>query len=169
VARRRRAERFYACGALERLRAARSTRTLDNNMTFPHSPEFLYRRQILWGTVVVCLALAVIAPGFDWPIRLALPFFVLFATGAGYAVGWFPLKVQAVLWSQVLPRVVACFCLVTFYFFSTSVALNLLAYPFIADDLALEGITFGQFVAILPAGMGAAAGAYRVFSDHVVV
>jgi hypothetical protein len=29
VARRRRAERFYACGALEPLRAARSTRTLD--------------------------------------------------------------------------------------------------------------------------------------------
>jgi predicted nucleic acid-binding protein len=29
VARRRRAERFYACGALERSRAARSTRTLD--------------------------------------------------------------------------------------------------------------------------------------------
>jgi hypothetical protein len=28
VARRRRAERFYACGALERFRAARSTRTL---------------------------------------------------------------------------------------------------------------------------------------------
>jgi len=32
VARRRRPERFYACGALERLRAARSTRTLDNIM-----------------------------------------------------------------------------------------------------------------------------------------
>jgi len=29
VARRRRAERFYACGALERSRTARSTRTLD--------------------------------------------------------------------------------------------------------------------------------------------
>ena len=29
MARRRRAERFYACGALERFRAARSTRTLD--------------------------------------------------------------------------------------------------------------------------------------------
>jgi len=29
VARRRRAEKFYACGALEQFRAARSTRTLD--------------------------------------------------------------------------------------------------------------------------------------------
>jgi hypothetical protein len=31
VARRRRAERFYACGALQRPRAARSTRTLGGN------------------------------------------------------------------------------------------------------------------------------------------
>jgi hypothetical protein len=31
VARRRRAERFYACGALEPFRAARSTRTLGGN------------------------------------------------------------------------------------------------------------------------------------------
>jgi hypothetical protein len=39
VARRRRAERFYACGAPEQFRAARSTRTLDG---------MNWRSRILW-------------------------------------------------------------------------------------------------------------------------
>ena len=38
VARRRRTERFYACGALEQFRAARSTRTLDGAMSLPLPP-----------------------------------------------------------------------------------------------------------------------------------
>jgi len=41
VARRRRAERFYACGALERFRAARSTRTLG--VMNPKFEEWFWR------------------------------------------------------------------------------------------------------------------------------
>jgi len=138
-------------------------------MLWPHRPEFPHRRRILWVTVAVCTAAALIAPGFEWPMRLALPGFVLFATGAGYAVGWLPLKVQAVLFADAMPRVIAFFCLTAFYFFSISVVGNLIAYALIPEDFSLEGMTFGELLAMLPAGMGAAAGAHRVFSDHVVV
>lgn len=138
-------------------------------MLLPHRPEYLYRRHVFWSSIVVCAALALVAPGFTWPVRLAIPGFVLFAAAAGYLVGWLPLKLQAVIWSRLFPGFIAFMCLAAFYFFSIASIINLLAYPFLLEYFAEQGISFGQMVAFLPAGIGAAAGAHRVFSDHVVV
>ena len=57
MARRRRAERFYACGALERFRAARSTRTLDNFTTRMLSFIAFTQMAALSGSPEACLAL----------------------------------------------------------------------------------------------------------------
>jgi hypothetical protein len=46
VARRRRAERFYACGALEQFRAARSTRTLGADMGNAGSQAYKFYEEV---------------------------------------------------------------------------------------------------------------------------
>jgi hypothetical protein len=82
-------------------------------------------------------------------------------------VGWLPLKVQALLWSGMLPGLIRGLCLFVFYFFSVGAVVNLLAFPFLAEELKTEGISFSQFILMLPAGLGAAAGAHHVFTKHV--
>ena len=60
VARRRRAERFYACGALALPRAARSTRTLDIMMTPRAKALVMVEVLICFGPVSVLLILGLL-------------------------------------------------------------------------------------------------------------
>jgi hypothetical protein len=134
-------------------------------MIFPHQPEFGYRQHIVLGTIVVCGLLAATQADVAVAMRVASPFVAIWVAGMGFLVGWLPLKVQAMLWSKALPGVVRVLCLFVFYFFSVASVLNLLAFPFLAEELKTEGITFSKFILMLPAGLGAAAGAHKVFTS----
>jgi hypothetical protein len=49
--------------------------------------------------------------------------------------------------------------------FSVASVFNLFAFPFLAEELKTEGITFSKFILMLSAGLGAAAGAHKVFTS----
>lgn len=137
-------------------------------MVLPHRPEFSYRQHIVLGTAIACGLVAAVQADLSVPMRIASPFIAIWFVGLGFLVGWFPLKIQALLWSRMLPGLIRRLCLFVFYLFSAGAVVNLLAFPFLAEDLKTEGITFSQFILMLPAGLGAAAGAHRVFTKHVV-
>jgi hypothetical protein len=134
-------------------------------MIFPHQPEFGYRQHIVVGTIVVCGLLAAVQADVAVAMRVASPFVAIWVAGMGFLVGWLPLKVQAMLWPKALPGLVRGLCLFVFYFFSVASVFNLLAFPFLAEELQTEGITFSKFILMVPAGVGAAAGAHRVFTS----
>jgi hypothetical protein len=140
----------------------------DEEMVLPHQPEFSYRQHIVLGTAIACGFVAALQTDLSVPMRIASPFIALWVVGLGFLVGWFPLKVQALLWSRLLPGLIRGLCLFVFYFFSVGSMVNLLAFPLLAEDLKTEGISFSQFILMLPAGIGATAGAHRVFTKHVV-
>lgn len=137
-------------------------------MVLPHQPEFSFRQHIVFGAAVACGLVAALPTDLSVPMRIAAPFIAIVVVGLGFPVGWLPLKVQALLWSRLLPGLIRGLCLFVFYFFSVGAVVNLLAFPFLAEDLKTEGITFSQFILMLPAGLGAAAGAHRVFTKHFV-
>jgi hypothetical protein len=137
-------------------------------MVLPHQPDFSYRQHIVFGAAVVCGLVAALQADLSVPMRVAAPFIAIWVVGLGFLVGWFPLKVQALLWSRLLPGLIRGLCLFVFYFFSLGTVANLLAFPFLAEDLKTQGISFSQFILMLPAGLGAAAGAHRVFTKYVV-
>jgi len=137
-------------------------------MVLPHQPEFAHRQHIVLGTAIACGFVAALQGDVSVPMRIASPFIAIWVVGLGFLVGWLPLKVQALLWSRMLPGLIRGLCLFVFYFFSAGALINLLAYPFLAEDLKAEGISFSQFILVLPAGLGAAAGAHRVLTKHVV-
>jgi hypothetical protein len=132
---------------------------------FPHEESAPYRRPVLLVVTMVAALVGIVAPGQSIGMRLASPFMALAAVGGGYAVGWLVLKFQALIWGRIAPRAVRGLCLAFFYLFVVGTLLNLLLYPSIAPDLKAEGISFANFVAMLPAGLGAAAGAYRVYLE----
>jgi len=134
-------------------------------MVFPHRPEFRYRQHIVLGAAIACGLVAPWQADLSLPMRIASPFMAIGVVGLGFPVGWFPLKIQALLWSGMLPGLIRGLCLFVFYFFSVGAVANLVAFPFLAEDLKTEGITFSQFILMLPAGLGAAAGAHRVFTS----
>jgi hypothetical protein len=80
-----------------------------------------------------------------------------------------PLKVQAALWSGAMPRAIALLCLTAFYIFPVGMVLNLVAFPFMSEELKAEGVTLAHLLLMLPAGFGAAAGAHRVYVQNIVV
>jgi hypothetical protein len=140
----------------------------DEEMVLPHQPEFRYRQHIVFGAAIACGLVAALQTDLSVPMRIAAPFIAIWVVGLGFLVGWFPLKVQALLWPRLLPRSIRGLCLFAFYVFSVGAVLNLLAFPVLAEDLNTQGISFTQFILMLPAGLGAAAGAHRVFTKHVV-
>ncbi len=141
----------------------------DQSMILPHRPEFPHRQRIWIATTMGCGLLAMVVPDLSGPVRWLAPAIAVCTGGLGYVVGWAPLKFHAVIWSGLLPTLMGFFCLTVFYFFSVGSVLNLVAFPFMAADLKSEGITFVHLLLMLPAGVGAAAGAHRVYLEHVVV
>ena len=110
-------------------------------MILPHRPEFGYRQHIVLGTIVACGLLAAFQAEASYAMRVASPFVAIWVTGMGFLVGWFPLKVQAMLWSKILPSLIRGLCLFVFYFFSVGAVVNLLAFPLFSEELKTEGIT----------------------------
>ena len=102
-------------------------------------------------------------------MRMATPGFSVVSVGMGFLVGWLPLQFHAFLWAHLFPRFLNWLCLFFFYFFCIGTAVQILTSPFIGDSLREQGMSLGEFVAFLPAGMGAAAGAYRVLREYDVV
>jgi hypothetical protein len=137
-------------------------------MMLPHHPDFPYRQRIWIATTLACGLLAMIAPGLSGLMRWLAPAIAVWIAGLGYFVGWAPLRFYAVIWSSSLPQPTEFLCLAAFYIFSAGTLLNVLVFPFLAAELKAEGITLGHFLLMLPAGVGAAAGAHRVYLQHVV-
>jgi hypothetical protein len=102
-------------------------------------------------------------------MRLLSPAIAILPGALGFAVGWLPLKFHAVLWSSLAPKAMGFLCLAFFYAFSIGGLLNAVGYPFMAAELETEGITLAHHILMIPACVGAAAGAHRVYLDHVVV
>jgi hypothetical protein len=138
-------------------------------MMLPHHPGFPHRQRIWIATTLACGLLAMVVPGLSGLMRWLAPAIAVWIGALGYIVGWVPLKFHAVIWSSALPKPMGFLCLTVFYIFSAGTLLNLLAYPFLAAELKVEGITLAHFLLMLPAGVGAAAGAHRVYLQHVVV
>lgn len=97
-------------------------------MVLPHQPEFSYRQHIVFGAAVACGLVAALQADLSVPMRIAAPFIAIWVVGLGFVVGWFPLKVQALLWSRLLPGLLRGLCLFVFYFFSAGAVANLLAF-----------------------------------------
>jgi hypothetical protein len=133
-------------------------------MILPHQPGFGYRQHIVLGTIVVSGLFAAVQADVAVAMRVASPFIAIWVAGMGFLVGWLPLRVQAMLWSKALPGLVSGLCLFVFYFFSVASVFSVFAFPFLAEELKTEGITFSRFILMLPAGVGAAAGAHKVFT-----
>ena len=138
-------------------------------MILPHHPDFPYRARLLWGSTAVCALIGAASPGLSLPMRVATPVFSVLCVGLGFLAGWLLLQFHAFLWAHLFPRLLNGLCLFFFYFFCIGTAVQILIVPFIGDSLRAQGMSLGEFVAFLPAGMGAAAGAYRVLREYDVV
>jgi hypothetical protein len=131
----------------------------------PHDARNPYRKPILIAVTLLAMLVGIGAPGQPIEIRLATPFMAIVAVVGGFLVGWLPLRFQVLLWCRVAPRALRGLCLCVFYFFLIGTLASLALYPIFADELRSEGFTLGTFALPLPAGVGAAAGAYRAYAD----
>lgn len=136
-------------------------------MIYPHDPAFPYRRHIWIGVTLASGVLAMVTPGLSGLMRWLAPAIAVWFGGLGYPVGWLPLKVQAALWSGTLPKPISMLCLGAFYVFPIGMLLNLAAFPLMSAELESEGVTLAHLLLMVPVGFGAAAGAHRVYMQHV--
>jgi hypothetical protein len=131
---------------------------------FPHEESATHH----WSLILVATACAalfgILANGQSIGMRLASPFMALAAVGGGFVVGWLVLKFQVLIWGRIFPRAVRGLCLTFFYLFVGGTLLCLFLYPSMALDLNAQGISLADFLLMVPAGLGAAAGVHRVYS-----
>jgi hypothetical protein len=132
---------------------------------FPHEKSFPYRKHALIGASLLAMLVGIAAPGQPIGLRIAAPAMVFIAIAGGFLVCWLVLKFQAFVWGRVAPRAVRTVCLCFFYTCLASTMLGIALLPFAAGGELFDGFTSASFALILPAGLGAALGSLRVYSE----
>jgi hypothetical protein len=136
----------------------------------PHGENSKLRTQASWVIGCASLLFAPLVPGLALPERLWVLAIALLGFPMGFAVSWLGIGFQRIN-PLCPPSLLRFFCLFAFYFFGGFTLLGLASVPVaaMAPDLGLQVAAVSSFelaagLAGLSFGLGAAGGAYHIYS-----